>query len=48
MITSQMAITREGHLEAVLNLFVFICQKYNSRVVFDPTYPDTDMNDFRE
>ena len=39
---------REGYLEAVLHVFAFLRQKYNSRMAFDPTYPVIDMKDFKE
>ena len=39
---------REGQLEVVLHVFSFLCQKYNSRMVFDLIYPTINMNDFRE
>ena len=48
MMASQMAMPREGQLEAVLHVFAFICQKYNSRMAFDPTYPDINMSNFKE
>ena len=37
MMISQMVVPREGHLEAVLHVFSFILQKYNSSMAFDPT-----------
>ena len=43
-----MAMTREGHLEEVLHVCAFICQKYNYRMAFDPTYTAIDMNVFKE
>ena len=43
-----MAMPRERHLEAVLNVFEFLCQKYNSGMAFDPTYPVINMSDFKE
>ena len=42
-----MAISREGHLEVILHVFAFLCQKYNYRVVFYPTYPKINMIDFK-
>ena len=48
MMASQMAIPREGHLEEFFHLFAFLCQKYNSCMEFDPTYPAIDMNDLKE
>ena len=43
-----MAMPREGHLDAVLHVFAFLQQSYNSRMAFDPTYPAINMNYFRE
>ena len=43
----QMAMPRRGHLEAVLHVFAFLHQKYNSRMGFDPTYPTMNMSDFK-
>ena len=48
MMASQMAILREVHLEAVLHVFAFLCQNYNSSMAFEPTYPAIDINDFKE
>ena len=48
MITSHMEMPREGNLEAVLHAFAFLHQKHNSSIVFDPTYPIINMNDFKE
>lgn len=48
MLASQLAMPREGHLEAVLHIFKYLCHKYNSRLAFDPTYPEIDMDDFVE
>ena len=47
IMASKMTIPREGHLEAVLHVFVVIRQTYNPRMVFDPTYPVIEMNDFK-
>ena len=41
MMESQMAMSREGHLEAVLHMLAFLRQKQNYRMPFDPTYPAT-------
>ena len=45
---SQISMPREGHLEAVLHVFEFLRQKYNSRVAVDPTYPAIEINYFKE
>ena len=47
MLASQMALPREGHLEAVFHIFAYLKRKYNSRMVSDPTYPNVNMNDFK-
>ena len=48
MMASQMAMPGEENLELVLHVFAFLRQNYNSRMVFDTTYPVIDMNDFKE
>ena len=35
-------------MEAVLHVFSFLCQKCNSRMEFDPTYPATNMSGIKE
>jgi hypothetical protein len=46
MLASQMALPREGHLEAVFEAFAYLQGKHNSRNVFDPTYPEIDESKF--
>ena len=48
MMASYMDIPREGNLEAVLHVFSFIHQKYNTRMAFYPTYPTININNFKE
>ena len=48
IVASQMPMLREGHLDAVLHVFAFLCQKYNSRMAFDLTYPTINTSDFKE
>ena len=45
---SQMAMPRDGHIEAVLHVFTFIRQKYKSIMEFYPTHPVINMSDFQE
>ena len=45
-LASQMALPREGHLEAALHVFGYLKSHHNSRQVFDPTYPDIDQANF--
>ena len=48
MMASHMDMPREGRVEAVLHLFEFLHQNYNSRMVFDPTCPVININEFKE
>jgi Reverse transcriptase (RNA-dependent DNA polymerase) len=46
MLASHMALPREGHLVAVLRVFSYLKKHHNSRIVFDPSYPEIDHNLF--
>ena len=48
VMASQLAMPREGHLECLFHMFSYLKIKHNSRMVFDPTYPDIDMSQFKE
>ena len=48
MLASCLAAPRQGHLDAVFRIFAYLEKKHNSRLVFDPTYPDIDMAQFKE
>ena len=48
MMASQSAMPREGYLECLYHMFAYLSIKHNSRMVFDPTYPDIDMSQFKE
>ena len=48
LLSSHLALPRKGHLEAVFHCFAYVEKKHNSRVIFDPTYPEIDMRDFKE
>ena len=48
ILASQLALPREGHLEALLHVFAYIEKKHNARVVYDPTYPEINDRDFKE
>jgi hypothetical protein len=48
LLASHLALPRQGHMEAVFHVFGHIKRKHNSRMVFDPTYPEIDMRDFKE
>ena len=38
---------REGHLDALFLIFAYLKVKHNSRMVFDPSYPEIDKSDFK-
>jgi hypothetical protein len=48
MLASHLACPREAHLEAVSRIFAYLDKKHNSRMVFDPTYPEIDMSALKE
>ena len=48
MMASQIAMPRERHFEAVLHVFEFLCQNYNSGMAFDITDPAINMRELRE
>ena len=46
LLSSYFAYPREGHLETALHIMGYLKNKHNTRLVFDPTYPDVDKGDF--
>jgi hypothetical protein len=48
LLSSFMAYPREGHLEALLHIMAYLRDKHNSRMYFDPTYPDIDYEAFND
>eukprot|EP00978_Attheya_sp_CCMP212_P010641 scaffold25919_cov25-Attheya_sp.AAC.1 len=50
MLASQMAMQRQrrGHLDAIFHIYAYLEKKHNSTMVFDPSYPEIDMNSFKE
>ena len=46
LLASQMALPREGHLDALVRTFAYLKLKHNSRMIFDPTYPSIDYKQF--
>ena len=43
MMSSHLALSREGHIEAVFHMIAYLKKNHNSEMVFDPSEPDTDM-----
>ena len=48
LLSSHVALPREGHLEAAVHIMAHVGQKYNSRLVFNPSYPEIDHSVFKE
>ncbi len=46
MLSSYLACPRKGHLENALHVMGYLWLKHNSRLIFDPTYPDIDQTAF--
>ena len=47
ILASQMAAPRMGHLDAALHVVSYLKRKHNARMVYDPSYPDINMADFK-
>ena len=46
MMSSHLALPREGLLEAVFHMFAYLKKNHYYEMVFDPSEPDIDMSDF--
>ncbi len=46
MLSFYLTCPREGHLENALHVMGYLQLKHNSRLIFDPTYPDIDQTAF--
>jgi hypothetical protein len=46
ILATYICLPREGHLEAIFHVSVYLGLYHNSRVVFYPTYPVVDMGTF--
>ena len=42
-----MAAPCMGHLDAALHVVLYLKRKHNARMVYNPTYPDINMGDFK-
>ena len=47
MMSSHLALPREGHLEHVLHIFAYLKKYHNTELVYDPSDPVVDENDFK-
>ena len=46
MMSSHLALPREGHLEQVLHIFAYLKKYHNTELVYDPSDHVVDENDF--
>ena len=46
MMSSFVAMPREGHLQQVYHIFAYLKKHHNARLVFDLSYPDLEESDF--
>ena len=46
MMSSHLALTREGHLAQVFHIFEYLKKHHNFDLVFDPSYPDVNIDTF--
>ena len=46
MMYSHFTLPTEGHLSQVLHIFAYLKKHHNSALVFDPSYPDVNINIF--
>ena len=46
MMSSHLALPREGHLAQVLHIFAYLKKHHNYALVFDPSYPDVKIDTF--
>ena len=48
MMFSHMAMPRDGHLEQVLHIFLYLNKWHNTELVFDPSDPVINETDYDE
>ena len=48
LLSSYSAMPRQGHLKAVLHIMGYMKLRHNSRIAFNPSYPDRDHSIFQE
>ena len=47
MMSSHLALPREGHLQQLYNIFAYLKKHHNAEMVFDPTIPDVNRSHFQ-
>ena len=48
ILASQLALPREGHLDAVFHIFAYLKSHHNACICIDPTYANIDLSVFQE
>ena len=48
MMSSHLALPRQGHLEQVLIIFLYLKNKHNAEIVYDPSDPCLDESKFKK
>ena len=46
MLSSYVAMPREGHLQQIYHMFAYLKRHHNARLVLDPSYPEIDDEEF--
>jgi len=46
MMSSMLAMPRRGHLDNLFQIFSYLKKYHNAEMLFDPSLPDVNMNDF--
>jgi hypothetical protein len=46
LLSSHLAYPCEGHLKTALHMMSYLSHKHNAQLIFDPTYPKIDMEQF--
>ena len=47
MLSSHLAMPREGHMQELLHVFAYLKKHMNTEMVFDPRDTEIDMNSFQ-
>ena len=48
MMSSHLALPRKGHLDQVLHIFAYLCKYHNTELVYDPSDPVVEQDDFEQ
>ena len=48
LLSFHVGLPRKGHFNAAVHVMAHVGQRYNSRLVYDPSYPEIDHSVFRK